>query len=90
MLGHALGAPEVNWDERLARQFSVRIREIESELVEAKAKLAPLPGIPIDDQGGTGGISEIHTAAVPKPDQRYAVEVRWKQESMVDMVALVV
>lgn len=89
MLGHALGASEVNWDERLARQFSVRIREIETELAAAKAKLTPLPGIPIDDQGGTGGLAEIHTAAVPKPDQRYAVEIRWKQESVVDMIALV-
>lgn len=89
LLGQALGAPESNWDERLAREFSSRIREIETELAAAKSKLAPLPSIPIDDQGGTGGFAGRHTSAVPQMGQSHSVEIRWTQETQVDLIALI-
>jgi signal transduction histidine kinase len=89
MLGQACAAAETNWDERLARTFSERIRQVETELAEAKSKLAPLPGVPIDDQGGTGGFAGIHTSAIPAAGKPHAVEVRWNQESPVDLIALI-
>lgn len=82
-------AAEMPWDERLAGTFSGRLREIESELTALVPKLAALPDLPIDDQGGTGGYAGIYASTVPAAGTRAAVEVRWKEISRVDLVALV-
>lgn len=80
---------EASWDVRLAGTFSGRLKEIESELTALAPKLAALPDLPIDDQGGTGGYAGIYATAVPAPGNRAAVEVRWGKKAKVDSVALV-
>ncbi len=82
-------AADEGWDERLARMFSGRLKEIEKELSELTPRLGQLPGIPIDDQGGTGGFASIQSTAAPARDSRFAVEVHWPASAKVDMVALV-
>jgi signal transduction histidine kinase len=82
-------AADEGWDERLARMFSGRLKEIEKELSELSPAVEKLPGIPIDDQGGTGGFASIHSTAEPSEDSRFAVEVRWPAQAKVDLVALV-
>ena len=77
------------WDERLARTFSVRLREIQEEIAASEAPLAKLPRIPIDAQGGTGGFFATHLHAVPPADESYAVDILWPEEAQIDMVALV-
>lgn len=90
LLIEAAGAAgEGGWEERLGGSFSGRLKEIESELGELAFQLEVLPGIPIDDQGGTGGYASIHPHAEPVGDSRYAVEVRWPASAVVDLVALV-
>jgi len=76
------------WDEALARALSGRLREIERELAESPA-VDGLPGIPVDDQGGTGGWAGIHSSASPAAGTRHAVEIRWPGKALVDCVALV-
>lgn len=83
------GAGEPGWDERLAVNFSGRLKEIERELAELAPQLDALPRIPIDDQGGTGGFAGRYSQAEPARDSRYAVEVRWPASAAVDLVALV-
>ena len=80
-------AADAGWDERLARVFSGRSKEIESELKTLAPKLEGLPEIPIDDQGGTGGFASIHPQATP--NSQFAIEVRWPKIATVDLVALV-
>ncbi len=80
---------EAGWDDRLAKRFSGRLRAIERELRELAPKLEVLPGIPIDDQGGTGGYAGVYSSAVPQGDARYAVEVFWQKPARIDLVALV-
>ena len=80
-------AADAGWDERLARVFSGRLKEIESELKTLAPKLEGLPEIPIDDQGGTGGFASIHPQATP--NSQFAIEVRWPKIATVDLVALV-
>jgi len=82
-------AAEATWDERLAGAFSGRLREIESELTALAPKLAALPSLPIDDQGGTGGYAGTYASAVPAAGTRAAVEVRWGKSALIDGVALV-
>ena len=82
-------AADEGWDDRLARMFSGRLKEIEKELSGLTPRLEHLPGIPIDDQGGTGGFASIQSTAVPPRDSRFAVEVRWPASAKVDLVALV-
>lgn len=82
-------AAEPGWDEKLAELFSSRLRDIGPELEALAPKLDKLPGIPIDDQGGTGGYSGSYPAAMPTVDGRFAVEVRWPASALVDLVALV-
>ena len=77
------------WDEKLAERFSPRLREIQAELAGIAPLLKKLPGIPIDDQGGTGGYAGIYPAAEPVGDDVYAVEVRWPEAAVVERVALV-
>lgn len=89
LASHAAAAGEGSWDERLAGMFSGRLKEIETELTELTPKLEVLPGIPIDDQGGTGGFASSHSGATPARDSRFAVEVRWAAPACVDLVALV-
>ena len=89
MLVVAGRAAEAAWDARMAASFSGRLKEIEKELADLAPRLDKLPGIPIDDQGGTGGFASIHPHAVPAKGAKYAVEVRWSAKAMVDMVALV-
>ncbi len=59
------------------------------ELAELAPRLAVLPRLPIDDQGGTGGYAGIYPDAVPSGGGRCAVEVRWRDRPVVDLVALV-
>jgi signal transduction histidine kinase len=82
-------ATEAAWDERLAKAFSERLKQIEKEQKELAPQLDVLPAIPIDDQGGTGGYAAIHPKAAPEGDDRYAVEVRWPKPAVVDLVALI-
>jgi signal transduction histidine kinase len=82
-------AAETTWDERLAGTFSGRLKEIESELTSLTPKLAALPNLPIDDQGGTGGYAGIYASATPPAGTRAAVEVRWKESSRIDLVSLI-
>jgi len=81
-------ASAADWDERLARAASTRLQGIEREL----AALAPvpdgLPGIPIDDQGGTGGFAVIHPQPSPGATP-FSMEVRWAGAGEVDLIALV-
>ncbi|MES2920521.1 MAG: ATP-binding protein [Verrucomicrobiota bacterium] len=84
-----VAAAEEPWDERLAGAFSGRLKEIEKELAGLAPRLERLPGIPIDDQGGSGGYAGVYLSAVPTGDSKCAVEVRWAQSAMVDLVALV-
>jgi signal transduction histidine kinase len=79
---------EQGWEEGLARAFSGRLREIESELA-APTGLQELPAIPIDDQGGTGGWAGVHGSEVPAAGTVHAVEIRWPESANVDWVALV-
>ncbi len=89
LLVKVAGAAESSWDERLAQKFSTRLQEIDKELAELPSRLEGLPGIPIDDQGGTGGYAAIHPQAVAEADSLNAVEVRWQKPTTVDLVALV-
>jgi signal transduction histidine kinase len=82
-------AADVGWDESLARVFSGRLKEIESDLKALALQLEGLPEIPIDDQGGTGGFASNHPQATPERDSRFTIEVRWPKAAMVDLVALV-
>ena len=82
-------AADASWDERLARVFSGRLKEIESELKTLAPRLEGLPEIPIDDQGGTGGFASIHPQATPERDSRYAIEVRWPKAATIDLIVLV-
>jgi signal transduction histidine kinase len=84
-----VGAAESNWDNRLAETFSGRWKEIQTELAELAEKVDELPGIPIDDQGGTGGFSSIYPLAAPPVKSPYLVEVRWESAAKIDLVALV-
>lgn len=92
VVGLALGtaaARAARWEDRLAREVSGRLRQIERELAEIEAALPPLPTIPLDDQGGSGGFASTHPQAEPPPGGRYAVTVKWEQAAAVDTVVLV-
>lgn len=82
-------AAEASWDTRLAATFSNRWKEIQKELSELSPKLEKLPAIPIDDQGGTGSYARTYQTAAPAANERFAVEVRWTGNPVVEMVALV-
>ena len=84
-----IAVAEEPWDERLAGAFSGRLKEIEKELAGLAPKLERLPGIPIDDQGGSGGYAGVYLFATPTKDSKCAVEVRWASSAVVDLVALV-
>ncbi len=83
-------AAAADWDERLARAFSNRLKEIDRELAEITPRLDALPGIPVDDQGGTGGFAATHQDPSPA-DAGHAVEVFWQcgGTHVVDLIALV-
>jgi len=85
ILGDIAHAADDDWDQRMARIFSGKYREIQAELAELPPKLQALPAIPVDDQGGAGGFASIHTETTGP----YIVEVRWANQGAVDMVALV-
>lgn len=90
ILATGLGnAGELAWDEQLARVFSGRLKAIDQEIKRLTPELQKLPGIPIDDQGGTGGFASIYFRESPEKRSQYAVEVRWAEATNVDMVALV-
>jgi signal transduction histidine kinase len=82
-------AVETSWDGQLTAAFSGRYKEIGEELGGLEPKLKDLPGIPIDDQGGTGGYAAIYSAASPAGKNRFAVEIRFSSIATVDLVALV-
>lgn len=85
-------ASAADWDERLARALSLRLKEIDRELAELAPQLDGLPNIPVDDQGGTGGFASIHPHASPQKAP-FTIEVRWDSENgglqPVEMLALV-
>lgn len=85
----AASAEDLGWDGRLAEAWSGRLKEIQHELTGLAPQLEVLPGIPIDDQGGTGGYAAIYPAASPTGNARSAVEIRWPEKAAVDLVALV-
>jgi signal transduction histidine kinase len=85
----ALLAEDTAWDLKLAHTLSTRLREIERQLAENAPALDGLPDIPVADHGGTGGCAAVHTAGVPAPDTRHAIEVRWPQATTIDLLALV-
>ncbi|MBC8125592.1 MAG: hypothetical protein H8M99_00380 [Gloeobacteraceae cyanobacterium ES-bin-144] len=85
----SLTAGQGTWDERMAEKFSGRLREIRGELAEIAPKIAPLPRIPLDDQGGTGGFANIYQNAKPEVSSPYVVEVNWPVAAHVDLIALV-
>jgi signal transduction histidine kinase len=89
LLNSKSAAADEGWDGRLAQMFSGRLQEIKGELSTSATKLGNLPNIPIDDQGGTGGFTSIHSTAKSPKDSQFAVEVRWPANAKVDMVALV-
>lgn len=89
LLAEVGSAAEVGWDTRLTAAFSDRWKQIQTELVTLAPRLEELPGMPIDDQGGTGGYAGIYPSAAPTGEARWAVEVRWAQDAVVEMVALV-
>ncbi len=89
MMAGEAGAADEGWDARLAGALSGRLKEIEKELAGISPELEKLPGIPIDDQGGTGGYAAVYQTAVPKAGELHAVEVRWPEPAMVEMIALV-
>ncbi len=62
---------------------------VESELGKIRAGLPGLPGVPVADQGGTGGFACRYPKAEPGGEGEYAVELRWAQVSAVELVALV-
>ncbi len=83
----AAGGPD--WARTLAKVFSERLSGIEAELAAVGGELPGLPGVPVADQGGTGGFAALHPAAEPGAAGDRAVEVRWPRPAAIDMVALV-
>lgn len=88
-LANLSAAEDTSWDSRLAETFSGRWKEIQKELSGLAPKLETLPGIPIDDQGGTGGYACNHGSAEPTEKPGFAVEVIWPEAREIDLVALV-
>ncbi|MES2438579.1 MAG: histidine kinase [Verrucomicrobiota bacterium] len=82
-------AADGGWDRQLAETFSGRWKTIQKELAALAPMLEQLPGIPLDDQGGTGGYADNHPQAAPDKNSRFAVEIRWPAEAMIDLVSLV-
>lgn len=82
-------AEEPGWEEKLAGALSMRLRAIERELADLEPRLAVLPDIPIDDQGGTGGCASVHVSATGDGESRPAFEIRFAGPAAVDFVALV-
>lgn len=82
-------AADAGWDERLAGRFSGRLARIEADLASLDGRLGQLPRIPIDDQGGSGGASFVHREAVASAGGARAIEVRWAEPAVVDLVVLV-
>ena len=89
LLVEAGAAGATGWDVRLAGMFSGCLKEVDRELSGLELQLDGLPGIPVDDQGGTGGFANMHAQAAPARGARAAVEVRWPAAARVDEVALV-
>ncbi|MEO7099518.1 MAG: histidine kinase [Luteolibacter sp.] len=82
-------AAEAGWDSRLAEMFSKRWKQTQKELAQLTPRLEKMPGIPIDDQGGTGGYASIYQFPSPPANSRFAVDVLWQTNATVDLVALV-
>lgn len=86
---HLARANETSFDERLAQRFSPRLSEIAHEQVGIDHKLARLPSIPLDDQGGTGGSATVHSSARPVEGELFSMQVAWEGIHPVDLIALV-
>lgn len=80
---------EEGWEYGIARAFSGRIGEIKEELASIEDELPSLPGLPVSDQGGTGGFASLHPQAEPKEGDEIWVELRWEKSATVDLVGLV-
>lgn len=89
-LAASWAAADQGWDERFARTFSERLREIDRELTELAPRTENLPKVPVNDQGGTGGYAAtMQTTTTPAADETCAVEVHWSGVAKIDLVALV-
>ncbi len=83
-------SPGQDWDERLARSISERLRIIDREMAELSAQLPGLPSVPENDQGGTGGHADLRYRLQDSAQARPStVKVTWSAEETVDLVALV-
>jgi signal transduction histidine kinase len=89
LVADARAADELGWDRRLTEKCSGKWGVVQRELAKISPQLEKLPLIPIADQGGTGGHASNHLQALPPADSRFAFEIRWPGDAMVDLVALV-
>ena len=84
-----LHAEDGSWEERMARQFSGRLGDVEKELGEIAAELPALPGVTDVDQGGTGGFSCQHIIAEPTKGEEFSVSLGFAEPGEIDLVVLV-
>ncbi len=77
------------WEHRLAHRFSGKLAEAEKELAAIHDELPSLPGVPVADQGGTGGFASLHPKAEPAEEGGFAVSIRFAEPGTVDLVALI-
>ena len=80
---------ETSWDYRVAHALSTRLSEVETELRSVEEERPGLPGLPLDDQGGTGGFASLHSQSDPSTDGEHAITLTFAKEVMVDLVGLV-
>jgi len=65
------------------------LADVEAELGQVELELPGLPGLPIADQGGTGGFASLHPQASPKSKGDHSVTLTFAEEAKVDMIAMV-
>ncbi|MGB1131123.1 MAG: hypothetical protein ACPG4K_13815, partial [Haloferula sp.] len=82
-------AEETSWDYRVAHALSTRLSKVETELRSVEEEMPGLPGLPLDDQGGTGGFASLHSQSEPSTDGEHAITLTFAKEVMVDLVGLV-
>jgi signal transduction histidine kinase len=85
----SLLAKEAGWEQSLAGSFSRRLAQVEREIAATREELNLLPGIPVADQGGTGGFASLHPAERPPTADDYSVSIRFRGEAELDLIALV-
>jgi len=73
--------------EKLVTRYSSRWNEIQGELSYIAAELETLPGIPLADLGGTGGM--VSYTWYQNQNDELDVFVRWDKAAAIDLVVLV-